>query len=400
MTSRNPLLVTGGAGYIGSHVVLAFRDAGYPVVVLDDLSTGRRDAVPDGVAFVEGDAGCQETVSGIIADSRIAAVIHLAGSTSVPESVADPLHYYGNNSATSADLIRACVQGKVTRFIFSSSAAVYGIPEANSVPESAPTNPINPYGSSKLVTEWVLRDTAAAHDFRYIALRYFNVAGADPAGRAGQSSRNAAHLIKVACEAVVGVRGHVTIFGTDYDTDDGTCVRDYIHVTDLAAAHVAALRHLEEGGESCVLNCGYSRGFSVREVLDEVQEGERDACRSSRRSTSSRRSSDAGGRRVTDSREIGMVSALRRPGLDRPHCNLVGETAGEQARTSSGGIDGATYQGCRARNQRRVPDRPRRMGSPSQNRMNNHQLASLIPRPKFSRSSRELRTTTSGTQEL
>ena len=271
MTPRNPLLVTGGAGYIGSHVVLAFREVDYPVVVLDDLSTGHRDAVPDDVAFVEGDAGCQETVSRIIADSRIAAVIHLAGSTSVPESVSDPLRYYHNNSGASADLIHACVRGNVKRFIFSSSAAVYGNPEMNSVSEDAPTIPINPYGSSKLVTEWMLRDTAAAHDFRYIALRYFNVAGADPAGRAGQSSRNSVHLIKVACEAVVGVRRHVTIFGTDYDTVDGTCVRDYIHVTDLATAHVAALRRLEDGGGNCVLNCGYSRGFSVREVLDAVQ---------------------------------------------------------------------------------------------------------------------------------
>ena len=268
MTSRDPLLITGGAGYIGSHVALAFREAGYPVIVLDDLSTGHRVAVPSDIAFVEGDAGDPGTVGGIIAKHRITAVVHLAGSTSVPESVVDPLRYYHNNSAASANLIRACVEGKVRRFIFSSSAAVYGIPGAAAVTEDAPTVPINPYGSSKLVTEWVLRDTAVAHDFRYIALRYFNVAGADPAGRTGQSSRNSAHLIKVACEAVVGLRAHVTMFGTDYDTADGTCVRDYIHVSDLADAHVAALRSLEEGGGNCVLNCGYSRGFSVREVLE------------------------------------------------------------------------------------------------------------------------------------
>ena len=271
MTSRDPVLITGGAGYIGSHTVLAFREAGYPVVVLDDLSTGLRAAVPDDIAFVEGDAGDLDAVGGVIAEHRITTVVHLAGSTRVPESVVDPLRYYHNNSTGSANLIRACVGGGVRRFIFSSSAAVYGIPGAAAVPEDAPTVPINPYGSSKLVTEWVLRDAAAAHDFRYIALRYFNVAGADPEGRTGQSSRNSTHLIKVACEAVVGLREHVTIFGTDYDTADGTGVRDYIHVSDLADAHVAASRSLEEDGGNCVLNCGYNRGFSVREVLQAMQ---------------------------------------------------------------------------------------------------------------------------------
>ena len=264
-------MITGGAGYIGSHVVLAFREAGYPVVVLDDLSTGLRTAVPDDTVFVEGDAGDLDAVGGIIAEHRITTVVHLAGSTSVPESVVDPFRYYHNNSAVSANLIRACVEGRVRRFIFSSSAAVYGISGAAAVPEDAPTIPINPYGSSKLVTEWVLRDAAAIHDFRYIALRYFNVAGADPAGRAGQSGRNSGHLIKAACEALVGSREHVTMFGTDYDTADGTCVRDYIHVSDIADAHVAAFRSLEEGGGNCVLNCGYSRGFSVREVLQAMQ---------------------------------------------------------------------------------------------------------------------------------
>lgn len=271
MTSPAPLLITGGAGYIGSHVVLAFREADYPVVVLDDLSTGCRAAVPQDVPFVECDVGDIGTVRDVIADHRIAAVIHLAGSTSVPESVTDPFRYFRNNTMASVNLIRACVRTKTTRFIFSSSAAVYGIPATNPVSENAPTEPINPYGVSKLLTEWVLRDAAAAHDFRYVALRYFNVGGADPAGRAGQSSRNSAHLIKVACEAVVGRRSHVNIFGTDWDTDDGTCVREYIHVSDLAAAHVAALRSLEQRGVNQVLNCGYGRGYSVRDVLDAIQ---------------------------------------------------------------------------------------------------------------------------------
>ena len=271
MASKEPVLITGGAGYIGSHAVLAFREAGYPVVVLDHLSTGHRAAVPGDVAFVEGDISDLDTVVDILAEYRITAVVHLAASASVPESVRDPLLYYRNNSSASATLIRACVDGGVRRFIFSSTAAVYGIPREIPVSEDAPTAPINPYGSSKLVTEWTLRDAAAAHDFRYVALRYFNVAGADPKGRAGQFGRNAAHLIKVACAAAVGLHDHVAVFGTDYDTADGTCVRDYIHVSDLADIHVAALRDLETGGGSRVFNCGYGRGFSVREVLETVR---------------------------------------------------------------------------------------------------------------------------------
>ena len=272
MTERVPLLVTGGAGYVGSHAVLAFREAGYPVVVLDNLSTGVRPAVVDDAVFVEGDVGDPGTVNALIAERGIAAVVHFAGSVVVPESVANPLEYYRNNSVASATLVRACVRGGVKRFVFSSSAAVYGIPGAVPVSEDAPTAPINPYGRSKLVTEWMLRDAAAAHDLRYAALRYFNVAGADPGGRTGQSTRNATHLVKVACEAAIGARDGVTVFGTDYDTPDGTCVRDYIHVSDLATVHVAALRDLEDGGggESRVLNCGYGHGFSVREVLDAV----------------------------------------------------------------------------------------------------------------------------------
>lgn len=272
MTSADPLLITGGAGYVGSHAVLAFREAGYPVVVLDDLSTGLRSAVPDDAAFVEGDAGDPARVGAVIAEHGVTTVVHFAASASVPESVADPLKYYRNNTAAGAHLIQACIAGGVKRFVFSSTAAVYGIPAAIPVSEDAPTAPINPYGSSKLAIEWMLRDAAAAHDFRYAALRYFNVAGADPAGRAGQSTRGAAHLIKVASEAAVGVRGGVTVFGDDYGTPDGTCIRDYIHVSDLAEAHVAVLRGLENGSGSRVLNCGYGRGFSVREVLEAVRE--------------------------------------------------------------------------------------------------------------------------------
>lgn len=271
MTAGRPILVTGGAGYIGSHAVLAFREAGYPVIVLDDLSTGVRSAVPGDATFVEGDAGDAAAVGALIAEHGVASVVHFAGSVVVPESVVDPLKYYRNNTAASANLLRACVTGGVKCFIFSSTAAVYGVPASVPVSEDLPTVPINPYGTSKLMTEWILRDTAAAHDLRYAALRYFNVAGADPGGRSGQSTRNATHLIKVACEAAVGVREGITVFGTDYDTPDGTCVRDYIHVSDLVTAHVAALRRLEGGGDSQVFNCGYGHGFSVREVLAAVQ---------------------------------------------------------------------------------------------------------------------------------
>ena len=265
------ILVTGGAGYIGSHAVLAFLEAGHRVVVVDDLSSGRRDAVAEAVPLIEGDVGDSALIGRVIRDHAVAAVVHFAGSIVVPESVTDPLKYYRNNTAASRALIEACVVSGVGRFIFSSTAAVYGLPEATPIIESAPTVPINPYGTSKLVTEWILRDTAAAHDFDYVALRYFNVAGADPAGRAGQSTPNATHLIKIASEAVTGQRDHVEIYGEDYDTPDGTCIRDYIHVTDLAAAHVDALRHLAGGGGSLVLNCGYGRGYSVRQVLDAVE---------------------------------------------------------------------------------------------------------------------------------
>ncbi|MFQ5773871.1 MAG: UDP-glucose 4-epimerase GalE [Kiloniellaceae bacterium] len=270
MSDLAPVLITGGAGYIGSHGVLAFRAAGHPVVVLDDLSAGRRGAVPEDATFVQGDAGDHAVVGEVIRAHRIGAVVHFAGSVVVPESVADPLKYYRNNTCASRNLIRTCVEHGVRHFIFSSTAAVYGIPARIPVREDAPTAPINPYGASKLVTEWILRDAAAAHDFRYVALRYFNVAGADPLGRSGQSSQTATHLIEVATRTALGLCDHLEIFGDDYDTPDGTCIRDYIHVCDLVEAHVLALRHLEAGGTTAVLNLGNERGFSVREVVEAV----------------------------------------------------------------------------------------------------------------------------------
>ena len=265
------MLVTGGAGYIGSHVVLALRDAGRPVVVIDDLSTGRRAAIPDGVPLIEGSVGDPDLVTRAIADHGVGTVMHFAGSIIVPESVERPVDYYRNNTVNSLALIDTCLRIGVGRFIFSSTAAVYGMPEVMPIDEDAPTRPINPYGRSKLMTEWTLRDVAEAHGLRYVALRYFNVAGADPAGRSGQSSKVATHLLKIAAQAATGQRPEIQIYGDDYPTPDGTCVRDYIHVSDLASAHVAALDHLEAGGESRTLNCGYGRGYSVREVLDMVE---------------------------------------------------------------------------------------------------------------------------------
>jgi len=265
------VLVTGGAGYIGSHMVLELLDAGEDVVVLDNLSTGFRWAVPDQAEFVEGDVGDQNLVRRLLSGNRIDAIIHFAGSIVVPESVADPLGYYLNNTCKSRSLIAAAVEAKVPHFIFSSTAAVYGMPKENPVAETAQLLPISPYGTSKLMTELMLRDTAQAHDLRYVALRYFNVAGADPRGRSGQSTARATHLIKVACETALGERPHLEVFGTDYPTPDGTCIRDYIHVTDLARAHLDALRYLRAGGESEVLNCGYGNGFSVLDVISSVK---------------------------------------------------------------------------------------------------------------------------------
>ncbi len=271
MGESQPTLITGGAGYIGSHAVMAIRDAGLPVVVLDNLTTGRRDRLPADVPFVEGDAGDAELAGDIIQSHGIATVVHFAGSIVVPESVTDPLKYYRNNTCTSRNLIEASVAGGVRRFVFSSTAAVYGMPEQVPIAEDAPTVPINPYGASKLMVEWMLRDTAAAADFNFVALRYFNVAGADPQGRSGQATKNATHVIEVAGQAALGLRDGFEIFGDDYDTPDGTCVRDYIHVSDLAEAHLLAVRYLEGGGRSATLNLGNERGFSVREVAEAMQ---------------------------------------------------------------------------------------------------------------------------------
>ncbi|WP_324749183.1 UDP-glucose 4-epimerase GalE [Sphingomonas sp. LY54] len=269
--TKPPVLVTGGAGYIGSHAVLALVDADWPVVVLDNLTTGFEWAVAKEATFVKGDIADQPLLARIIAEHGIQAIIHFAGSIVVPESVENPLKYYENNTAKSRSLIESAVNGGVRHFIFSSTAATYGIPERVPVTEDARTQPINPYGWSKLMTERMLADTAAAHPINFCALRYFNVAGADPKGRSGQSTAGATHLIKVAVEAATGKRSHVSVYGTDYATPDGTGVRDYIHVSDLAAAHVHALEKLiEDPASSHIMNCGYGRGFSVLEVLDAV----------------------------------------------------------------------------------------------------------------------------------
>ena len=271
MTDRFPVLVTGGAGYIGSHAVLALRDAGWPVIVIDNLVTGFDWAVPADVPLVVADIADKARVAETIADHRVGAIMHFAGSVVVPESVENPLKYYRNNTAATAALLQAAIESGVRHFIFSSTAATYGIPECIPVREDARQAPINPYGMSKLMTEAMLRDTAAAHPFNFCALRYFNVAGSDPQGRSGQSTAGATHLIKVAVEAATGKRDYVSIFGTDFDTPDGTGVRDYIHVSDLAAAHVHALEKLiAEPTECHFMNCGYSRGFSVLEVCDAV----------------------------------------------------------------------------------------------------------------------------------
>ncbi|UEM22919.1 UDP-glucose 4-epimerase GalE [Skermanella mucosa] len=269
---ENPVvLVTGGAGYIGSHAVLALKDAGFPVVVFDNLSTGIRSAVPDGVPLIEGDIADTEHVAEVIRGFQVGAIMHFAGSIVVSESVEKPLKYYRNNTQNSLGLIETCVRLGVKHFIFSSTAAVYGEPEAYPIDEESPTRPINPYGQSKLMTEHMLRDASAAHGLNTGILRYFNVAGADPAGRAGQNTPAATHLIKVAVQAALGLRPAISVFGTDYDTPDGTCIRDYIHVSDLADAHVLALRHLVRKGGNLLVNCAYGRGFSVREVLKAVE---------------------------------------------------------------------------------------------------------------------------------
>jgi UDP-glucose 4-epimerase len=265
------VLVTGGAGYIGSHMVLELIDAGEDVAVIDNLSTGFRWAVALAAKLIVGDIADTDLVKAVIREHGVTDIIHFAGSIVVPDSVADPLGYYLNNTVKSRGLIQCAVETGVKHFIFSSTAAVYGNPEELPVTEEAAPQPMSPYGSSKLMTEIMLKDTAVAHDFRYVALRYFNVAGADPKGRSGQSTPRATHLIKVASETALGKRPSMEVFGTDYPTQDGTCVRDYIHVKDLARAHMAALVHLRNGGASNVYNCGYSKGFSVKEVIAAVK---------------------------------------------------------------------------------------------------------------------------------
>ena len=265
------VLVTGGAGYIGSHMALRLGDAGEPAVVLDNLSTGFDWAVDHRATLVQGDAGDMEFVGKLIATHKITEIIHFAGSIVVPESVTDPLKYYRNNTATSRNLLEAAVKGGVERFIFSSTAAVYGMTGLAPVEETTPLSPMSPYGRSKLMTEWMLADVAAAHPIKYGVLRYFNVAGADPKKRSGQSTPLATHLIKVASQTALGQRPKMDIFGTDYPTPDGTCIRDYIHVTDLIEAHKLLLDHLRGGGESTTLNCAYGQGYSVRQVVDTVK---------------------------------------------------------------------------------------------------------------------------------
>jgi UDP-glucose 4-epimerase len=264
------ILVTGGAGYIGSHVVLQLQARGERIVVLDDLSRGFRRAVPD-TPLVVGRVGDRDTVLALLREHGVDTVMHLAACTIVPESVRDPLKYYGNNACSTRTLLECCLEAGVGHFVFSSSAAVYGIPADGFAAETSPTVPINPYGTSKLMSEWMLRDVAAASSLRYVSLRYFNVAGSDTSGRIGQATPNATLLVKVACEAAVGKRPGVAVFGTDYPTPDGTGVRDYLHVGDLAAAHVDALHYLRRRGPSTVLNVGYGHGYSVREVLAAVE---------------------------------------------------------------------------------------------------------------------------------
>ncbi|MGI9379320.1 MAG: UDP-glucose 4-epimerase GalE [Methyloligellaceae bacterium] len=265
------ILVTGGAGYIGSHMVYELLDQGLSPVVLDNLTTGNRELVPGNVPFVLGDIGDPQCVEDLLTTNNIEAIVHFAGSIVVPESVADPLKYYLNNTVRSRSLIESAVKCGVRNFIFSSTAAVYGMPEENPVDETASLKPISPYGASKMMTELMLSDVEKAHDLNYTALRYFNVAGADPQGRTGQSTPNATHLIKVASQVALGQRPYLGIFGTDYETEDGTCIRDYIHVSDLAHFHFLALKKLGQGGGASVYNCGYGHGQSVQQVVDAVK---------------------------------------------------------------------------------------------------------------------------------
>ena len=271
MPFRMTVLVTGGAGYIGGHTVIALLDRHEMPVVLDDLSTGNRAAVPSNVPLAVGDVGDIEFVTQLIREYRIDAILHFAAKIIVPESVANPLSYYLNNTVKTRALLEAAVKGNVRHFVFSSTAAVYGNPSVTPVSEEAIPAPLSPYGMSKLMSEQMLRDASTAYGLNHVILRYFNVAGADPEGRHGQSTPNATHLIKVALETALGRRSHISIYGDDYPTSDGTCVRDYIHVSDLANAHLAALDYLRRGGESSTLNCGYGRGYSVKQVIDTIK---------------------------------------------------------------------------------------------------------------------------------
>lgn len=270
MTLQYSVLVTGGAGYIGSHTTLALQAAGHDVVVIDNLSTGDRNLVAEGVSFIEGDVADTRLVRRVLREHRVGAVIHFAGSIVNPESFEQPLAYYANNTSASRNLLEACVAEGVETFLFSSSASVYGEVERLPIDETDPTNPASPYGASKLMTEWMLRDIGAAHNLQWGALRYFNVAGADAALRAGQVGP-ATHLIKIAVEVAVGARKGMEIFGDDYGTPDGTCIRDYVHVSDLADAHVAALEHLQTGQSELILNCGYGHGYSVHDIIEAVE---------------------------------------------------------------------------------------------------------------------------------
>jgi UDP-glucose 4-epimerase len=265
------VLVTGGAGYIGSHMVRALTEAGESVVVIDNLSTGFSQFLPEGVPLFIGDAADENLVEGVIAAHGVESIIHFAGSVVVPDSMRDPLAYYRNNTMTTRSLLTAAVKCGVNRFIFSSTAAVYGDPDQVPVPEHAPTRPLSPYGSSKLMAEIMLHDVASAHGMNYVVLRYFNVAGADPLARIGLATVGATHLLKIAVEAATGQRAKVDVFGTDYPTPDGSCIRDFVHVSDLAQAHRAALSYLRGGGASVTLNCGYGRGYSVKEAIEAVR---------------------------------------------------------------------------------------------------------------------------------
>jgi UDP-glucose 4-epimerase len=269
--SRPPVLVTGGAGYIGGHFVLALLDSGERVVVIDNFSTVPRRELPEGVLLVVGDAGDTDLVRRVVREHGIREIAHFAARIVVPESVSDPLSYYLANTVTTRALLQAAVDEGMERIVFSSTAAVYGNARANPIAEDAALDPLSPYGTSKLMSEWMLRDAARAHGFSYAALRYFNVAGADPDGRSGQMVRNATHLVKVAVQTALGLRDELTVYGTDYGTPDGTCVRDYIHVSDLAEAHVAVLRQLRARSDTLVLNCGYGRGNSVLQVIEAVK---------------------------------------------------------------------------------------------------------------------------------